>query len=351
MEVSVNDYNEVRECVYKGEHFSARDNGAIMRHPREGMPLRPNDNKWTFGKQNPKGYMMFGNEQVHRIVATAYHSLPPMESYIVDHIDTNRANNRPENLRWITKLENTLANDITRKKVITICGSIEAFLENPNLLWNHVNENPNFGWMRTVTKEESIISKERMEKWAKSDTMSIGNGKLSDWIFKKADTSEKPLSSYHFSMNHQNNNYRTNPYQSEMEESRPSKRYPSLTSNVIQVDWKTPTSFVCCPSPTENPSLASYAQNLQKDKLFCTNEYSKSYIHEFELSSDKSKLWIVTRSEGIKKWALARVEVDGGTYVHYSEGSFFTEEGAIKAFTLTQGKEWTGGDTFDDYAD
>ena len=36
-------------------------------------------------------------------------------------------------------------------------------------------------------------------------------------------------------------------------------------------------------------------------------------------------------------------------YLHTSMGSFFTEEGAEKQFTLAQGLEWTGGDTFDDY--
>ena len=30
------DFVEVMECDYKGEHYSVRDNGAIMRHAREG---------------------------------------------------------------------------------------------------------------------------------------------------------------------------------------------------------------------------------------------------------------------------------------------------------------------------
>ncbi|WP_294143305.1 HNH endonuclease signature motif containing protein [uncultured Sanguibacteroides sp.] len=33
--------------------------------------------------------------------------------YVVDHIDTNRQNNRIENLRWLTKLENVLLNPIS----------------------------------------------------------------------------------------------------------------------------------------------------------------------------------------------------------------------------------------------
>lgn len=32
----INDDKEVKECVYKDEHYSVRDNGAVMRHLREG---------------------------------------------------------------------------------------------------------------------------------------------------------------------------------------------------------------------------------------------------------------------------------------------------------------------------
>ena len=100
--VSIDDYNEVKECDYKEEHYSARDNGAVMRHPREGKRIRKDDNVWTFGKP------------VHRIVAFAFHGNPPTDQHVVDHIDTNRRNNRPENLRWLTRLENALNNPITR---------------------------------------------------------------------------------------------------------------------------------------------------------------------------------------------------------------------------------------------
>jgi hypothetical protein len=35
-------------------------------------------------------------------------------------------------------------------------------------------------------------------------------------------------------------------------------------------------------------------------------------------------------------------------FVHTNIGSFFYENGADKMFTLLQGFEWTGGETFDD---
>lgn len=108
---------EVKDCNYKGEHYSVREDGAIYRFTREGKRIRKYDNVWTHG--NPdcfSGYMKICGEQVHRIVAYAFHGEPPTPEHVVDHIDTNRRNNRPENLRWVTRLENVLNNPITRKK-------------------------------------------------------------------------------------------------------------------------------------------------------------------------------------------------------------------------------------------
>ena len=103
----IDKYNEQKECSYKNENYAVRDNGAVLRYPQFDKKPRPTDNQWTFGKPNNEtGYMEIASVRVHRIVATAFHGEPPTPQHIVDHIDTNRRNNRPENLRWITKLEN-----------------------------------------------------------------------------------------------------------------------------------------------------------------------------------------------------------------------------------------------------
>ncbi len=131
--------------------------------------------------------MLIGQERVHRIVCTAYHGEPVEDRNVADHIDTNRCNNRPDNLRWVTKLENTLNNPITRAKVELICGSIEAFLANPSLLYGHESENPNFKWMRAVTKEEADRSLKRWSEWAakpKEERMPKGAG-VGEWLFSK----------------------------------------------------------------------------------------------------------------------------------------------------------------------
>ncbi len=70
MSVDVDDFELELECDYKSEHYSVRDNGAIMRHPKEGKKPRKLDECWKFGKPNDKNYLCFSSEQVHRIVAT-----------------------------------------------------------------------------------------------------------------------------------------------------------------------------------------------------------------------------------------------------------------------------------------
>lgn len=44
---------------------------------------------------------------VHRLVCRAFHGNPPDEKYVPDHLDDDKINNRPENLEWVTRAENT----------------------------------------------------------------------------------------------------------------------------------------------------------------------------------------------------------------------------------------------------
>ena len=113
---------------------------------------------------------------------------------VVDHIDTNRCNNRPENLRWVTRLENALNNPYTRKRIINICGSIENFLNNPSLL-REESKNPNFKWMRTVSKAEAQNCFKRLNEWLKEDEKLVNGNGLGEWIFSDYLSPAKIMSS------------------------------------------------------------------------------------------------------------------------------------------------------------
>jgi hypothetical protein len=178
------------ECIYKEKRYSVRNNGAVLRFPRDNNKPRLTDNKWIFGISDSKtGYMKIANERIHRIVATAFHGEAPTKEHIVDHIDTNRKNNRPENLRWITKLENALLNPITVKKIEIVCGcSIEEFIANPQKYRDLIsNATTDIQWMRTVSKEESQECLKNLTNWTMTDKPLLGKA-LGDWIFRKKET-------------------------------------------------------------------------------------------------------------------------------------------------------------------
>lgn len=181
------EYSREVECEYKGERYRVRDNGAILRLPREGKPKRPKDNIWTFGEKIDRGYAKFCSESVHRIVAVAFLGEPPTKQHVVDHMDTNRQNNRPENLRWLTKLENILLNPITKAKIEYLCGSVESFLADPSQLRGHESDDSNFTWMRAVTAEEAsntLANWERLLNKTRPENKTNSKA-IEEWIFQQ----------------------------------------------------------------------------------------------------------------------------------------------------------------------
>lgn len=67
------------------------------------------------------GYMVVSSQgkdwYVHRLVCGAFHGPAPTPLHHVDHIDRNRSNNRPTNLRWILPCENLARRVFKRTRV------------------------------------------------------------------------------------------------------------------------------------------------------------------------------------------------------------------------------------------
>ena len=330
MENLLETYNGIQECHYKNEHYSVRDNGAVLRHSLNNRRTRPTDNKWTFGKPNNRtGYLEIASVRIHRIVATTFHGEPPTKQHVVDHIDTNKHNNRPDNLRWVTRLENIILNPITSRRIKLVCGSVEAFLADPSKFRDKF-QNPNYEWMCGVSKEEAQTSKERLLAWAKSGKPLQG-GTLGDWIYNRN-------------------------LSNEFVDLRIEKLevISSQTPNAVQNarNWKTSSEFPCCPTKyTPNP-LTKYYENLNIGKVFSRNQYTRSIIQDFAISKKKNTLWVMCKSgeeNPIKPYSLAEITYQNNVFVHDSLGTFFEKVGAAKQFALKQGLEWTGGDSIDDY--
>lgn len=330
MENLLETYSGIQECHYKNEHYSVRDNGAVLRHSPPQKRTRPTDNKWTFGKLNIKtGYLEIASVRIHRIIATAFHGEPPTKEHVVDHIDTNKQNNRPDNLRWVTRLENILLNPITARRIEIVCGSVEAFLADPSKFRGKFPD-PNYDWMCAVSREEAQTSKERLLTWAESDKPLQG-GSLGEWIFNRGVSSQV-----------------VDIIEEELE------FINSLTPNAVQRvrNWKTPSEFPCCPQESTSNPIADYSANLKVGNVFSRNQYTSSIVERFAISKDENTLWIMCESGDeypIKPYSLAEVTNQNNVFVHNSLGTFFEKGGAEKQFALVQGLEWTGNDTIDDY--
>lgn len=311
--VSVDEYYETKDCIYKDEHYSVRDNGAVMRHPREGKRLRKDDNVWTFGKPNEKtGYMEIAGQRVHRIVAFAFLGDPPTEQHVVDHIDTNRRNNRPENLRWLTRLENALNNPITRARIENLCGSIEVFLADPSVLRGHEKIDPNFNWMRTVSPEEARASLGRLTNWAKEHPKPQG-ANLGEWVFQEQKQGSRPYIPLHYQQ--------PEPVEPETADTRPIET-KSLTPNAIQLDWKHPVEFPCCPQQVTGKPLETYHANLKEGKIFSKNSFGESTILKYGLTSSET-LWVMCNiSIGWKTHAITKITYKDGLFYHENMGVF-----------------------------
>lgn len=339
-------------CEYKGRRYSVREDGSIYRHAREGSKPSKLDNVWTFGiKDERTGYMLYGGARVHQIVATAFHGIPDDLNMVVDHKDTNRCNNRPENLSWVTRLENVLNNPYTRKRIEYLCGSIEAFLENPSILRESSSE-PNTKWMRAVSKDEAAKCLKNLDRWIAEDAeheKAQPIGGIGDWIFKDAEFDGKPKVSWG-----PKSSWEIQKKQIEDENRRYyEEQYglkDSLTPGSKQLNWKTPCEFPLVPKVVSETPLIDYLRKLSQGEVFSRNQYNESPIVKADISDDGKKLAVLCElRNNATSLALTKVTYENGSFIHENIRSFFTEEGAEKYYTETLGKEWTGGDVFEDF--
>lgn len=369
---------EVRECDYKGEHYSAREDGMVMRHHRNGMPKRKLDDVWICGKPNPaNGYLFIGSSRVHIIVAMAFHGVRDSKIYVVDHIDTNRQNNRPENLRWLTRLENVLLNEITRKKIELICGSIEAFLENPSLLYGYETEDKNFIWMKKVTKEEAWNCLENWRNWARTTTATHdpnykkSEHNVGEWIYEKSshitnlqssvskqeDLNKDFVSPFMNKVPDKNGGYKSyadypsapNVSSNDYFEKEYDDTTESLTPSARQRNWRIPTEFPFCPESVAKDGLQVYLNNLREGEVFSENDrYDPSFVVDKGMSKDDKALIVLTTNPKENDfWAITAITIENNKFVHENNGTRAGEELTKKVFKYMIGQGELTDEEFD----
>lgn len=331
--VDINDFNQEKQCIFKGECYSVRDNGAVLRHPPEGKRARPNDNKWTFGKENAaNAYLHISNVRIHRIVATAFHGEPPDPHYVVDHIDTNCRNNRPENLRWLTRLENALKNPATRKKIIYHCGSIEAFLKNPSIL-NNLQSEPNFKWMRSVTLEEAENCKKRMSLWADTESKPSRPTSADKHKSSFGERAFKPIQKWEVGL-----------------AGEPGLELAS-TSRCATYMWGA-DYFPCCPQSFGDDPIDDYFQIIKKGAILAYSENDaycpKHKVIESVILKKKQSILVMCKTSD-DQWSIIGIMLDQRShpkhFVHFNLGSYSSKDEVEKEFPVKKNLEhfWDEG--------
>ena len=328
IKIDINNFEQEKECFYQGEKYCVRDNGAVLRYPKDTNKPRPLDNKWTFGKIGNHGYLYIASKGIHRIVATAFHGENLSKDYIVDHIDTNKQNNRPENLRWLTKEDNILKNPNTIDKLQYITGySIEELKENNwEKLHQCTSNKQDTTWMRPTTKEEAKNFHKRQEQWLnKKIELDEEGQKLYNQLLKICELQEAGRK-----RNNKMGEWVFEPFEEEdevtTEESIEIYYNKSLTPNAYQ-DWRIPTEFPCCPDIiTENP-IEKYYQNLKKNKLFSKNQYYTSHVIKADFNKKNNCILVEVTSLNKDKtnyYSLFEIHYKYNYYIHYYKKQFET---------------------------
>jgi hypothetical protein len=180
-------------------------------------------------------------------------------------------NNRPENLRWLTKFENAISNPITARRIELICGSVEAFLADPSKFYNKFPE-PNYQWMCTVSAEEAQASLERMLSWANSDKPLRG-GSLGEWIFNREVVRTSPITVPNYLLS----------------------KTPNAAQRIVFLDDK-PNEYPSTPQAFEGSPLAAYHEKLNEGAAFFRNHNGEYVVLQSGFSKDRQSLYVLTKS-------------------------------------------------------
>lgn len=315
----LNQFNREVATFYGGEEYLVRDNGSVFRKYRYEKRKRKLDETWTFGTESPSNpYLHITGVRVHRIVATAFHGEPDDPKHVVDHIDTNCRNNRPENLRWLSRLENALTNPATRKKIEYLCGSVEAFLENPSML-PQIAGAPNTRWMRTVTEEEARNCKVRMDIWSHSYSKPKNTRGSIQRYNSFEDRVFKPLQKWEVGLG------------------REPGLDMALTPWCAQYMWRASAYFPSCPSHFGHHPVNDYFENLKRGAVLSYSDHDelcpKLVVHEAKLLAAGSSIVVLGRSEK-STWTIVGIERDEKSkhFIHFILGSYSKLAEAQRAF-------------------
>ena len=105
-------------------------------------------------------------------------------------------------------------------------------------------------------------------------------------------------------------------------EEREPMRTQSLTPNAVQLDWKNPVTFPCCPQQFSGNPLESYMANLKEGAIFSTNNYGDSSVLRFGMPQPDC-LWVMCSIRiAFKTHAFTKITFKDGIFYHENMGVF-----------------------------
>ena len=116
------------------------------------------------GKVNPKGYLVFHFDgvitRVHRIIYKMYYGIEPEGE--LDHIDGNKLNNKPENLRLASRYQN---NQNIKKQKNSTSGHKNVYWKEANKKWavtiSAFGKKYHFGYYLNIENAAEVAVKQR----------------------------------------------------------------------------------------------------------------------------------------------------------------------------------------------
>jgi hypothetical protein len=118
----------------------------------------------------------------------------------------------------------------------------------------------------------------------------------------------------------------------------------------IQRNWRTLGEFPTCPDSIGSDPLGEYAARLKPGTVFYRNTFGATST---VVASQGDALLAVLgrlREDAVKAFAVAKVTVENQKFVHESERTYFTLEGALKAYGKLVDIDIPLEDTIDDYS-
>lgn len=241
----------------------------------------------------------------------------------------------------------------------------------------------NFGWMRTVSKEEAKISKERLEEWAKETPEELHvkvertGEPIDEWIFspigkrhgifeddekpfdfsklpkvqvKDNDLKETAITKQIQKIKSSNaevsevktvNDYYQSPSQpqtSDLDVIQPEHIITdSLTPNAKQDYWFTPTEFPFCP---KDMSIEEYFNNIKIGGIFSKNTRKIGIVVDKEWIKEGEVFVVLAKDENaFNPWMPSPIYIKDGFFVHRNGGAYYLESIARKVIKEMKGEK------------